>query len=84
MKKHYILSAGLSQISGLSVRNHVPGYMQRVGSTTHIHLHYSALKPIYIPVGEGYCLLTRTTTQAGATLRLPLPRRPYFSNINCL
>ena len=42
-------------------------------SRTHDYLHYSGVNPIYIPVGEGYCLLTRITTQAGATLRLPFP-----------
>ena len=53
-------------------------------SRTQDYWHYSGLNPIYIPVGEGYCGLTRITTQAGATLRFPFPRRPYFSNINCL
>ena len=47
------------------------------------NLHYSCRNPMYIPVGEGYCLLILSTTQDGATFRLPFPRWPYFSKINC-
>ena len=48
------------------------------------YLHYCGLKPIYIPVGEGYCLLTWITTEAVATLPLPYSRRTYISKLNCL
>lgn len=38
------------------------------------NLHYSGRNPMYIPVGEEYCLLTLSTTQDGATFWLPFPR----------
>ena len=48
------------------------------------YLHYCGLNPIYIPVGEGYCLLTWITTEAVAILPLPYSRRTYISKLNCL
>lgn len=48
------------------------------------YLHYCGLNPIYIPVGEGYCLLTWITTEVVATLPLPYSRWTYISKLNCL
>ena len=44
----------------------------------------SSLKPMYTPVGEGYCPRTFQTAQDGTTLRFPLPEYPYLSSMNCL